>query len=142
MRVVLDTNAIVSGFLYPRGTVGQALRALREGRFHLIYSTEIMLEVVAVLQRPAIRQKYRLASEDIEALVYFLRLRGELAIPRRRLRVCRDPKDDKFLEAALAAQADAIVTGDADLLTLHPFGGVEILSPRAFLERLQAQSGA
>ena len=47
---------------------------------------------------------------------------------------CRDPKDNKFLEAAIAARADVIVTGDADLLALHPFRGIPILSPAAFLE--------
>jgi len=46
---------------------------------------------------------------------------------------CRDPKDDKFLEAAVAGTADAIVSGEADLLTLHPFRGISILSPTAFL---------
>jgi len=46
---------------------------------------------------------------------------------------CRDAKDDKFLEAAVAGTADAIVSGEADLLTLHPFRGISILSPTAFL---------
>jgi predicted nucleic acid-binding protein len=48
---------------------------------------------------------------------------------------CRDPKDDKFLELAVSGQADVIVTGDADLLTLHPFQGIEVLSPAAFVLR-------
>ena len=50
------------------------------------------------------------------------------------IRACRDPRDDKFLEAAIHGQADAIVTGDLDLLALDPFHGVRILTPAAFLE--------
>jgi predicted nucleic acid-binding protein len=50
--------------------------------------------------------------------------------------VCRDPKDDKFLEAALTSQADCLVTGDADLLVLDPFEGIPILRPAEFLARL------
>ena len=51
------------------------------------------------------------------------------------IRVCRDPKDDKFLEVAVHGQADAIVTGDQDLLNLNPFRGIAILTPREYVER-------
>jgi putative PIN family toxin of toxin-antitoxin system len=51
------------------------------------------------------------------------------------IRACRDPRDDKFLEVAMHGRADAIVTGDADLLALHPFRGIAILTPAASLER-------
>ena len=53
----------------------------------------------------------------------------------QQVRACRDPDDDKFLEAALAGRADLIITGDADLLVLHPFRQVAILSPTAYLDR-------
>ena len=51
------------------------------------------------------------------------------------VRACRDPRDDKFLEVAVRGRADAIVTGDADLLALHPFRGIAILTPAKYLER-------
>jgi len=51
------------------------------------------------------------------------------------VRACRDPDDDKFFEAALAGRADVIITGDADLLVLHPFRQVAILSPTGYLDR-------
>ena len=51
------------------------------------------------------------------------------------VRECRDPKDDKFLEVALNGGADLIVTGDADLLTLHPWPSIAILSPIDYLKR-------
>lgn len=51
------------------------------------------------------------------------------------IRACRDPKDDKFLELAIDGRADAIVTGDQDLLVLHPFRGIAVLTPAEYLER-------
>ena len=53
----------------------------------------------------------------------------------QRIHACRDPKDDKFLDVALTGEAQLIVTGDQDLLALHPFHGIEILTPTAFLQR-------
>jgi len=50
------------------------------------------------------------------------------------IRVCRDPRDDKFLELAVDGRADLILTGDSDLLTLHPFRGIAILTPAQYLE--------
>ena len=56
------------------------------------------------------------------------------------IRICRDPKDDKFLEAAISGSAEFIVTGDHDLLSLDPFRGIHILSPAGFLAR-HAEAG-
>ena len=53
----------------------------------------------------------------------------------QRIHACRDPKDDKFLDVALTGEAQLIVTGDQDLLALHPFHGIEFLTPTAFLQR-------
>lgn len=52
----------------------------------------------------------------------------------RSIQTCRDPHDDKFLEAAVNGRADLIVTGDANILVLHPFGKISILTPHAYLE--------
>ena len=136
MRIVLDTGVLVSGLIRPRGTIGDIIRALRGGRFTAIYSTPIMVEVIDVLGRAKFRIKYHIQPEDSTALVNLVRLRGELVIPKREVTACRDPKDNKFLEAALAGEADAVVTGDDDLLVLHPFEDVDILRPAEFLARL------
>jgi putative PIN family toxin of toxin-antitoxin system len=136
MRVVVDTGILVSALIRPKGTIGDVLHALRDGRFTVIYSTPMMLEVTEVLGRPKIQEKYHVQADDIEVLINLVRLRGELVIPKQTITVCRDPKDNKFLEAALAGEADAIVTGDDDLLALHPFEGVDILRPAELLERL------
>ena len=62
-----------------------------------------------------------------------LALRGELVSPARRVKVCRDPKDDMVIEAALAGEAEYVVTGDEDLLTLRRFETVRFVTPRTFL---------
>lgn len=136
MRVVVDTGILVSALIRPSGTIGDVLHALRDGRFTAIYSTPMMLEVTEVLGRPKIQEKYHVQPDDIEALINLVRLRGELVIPKQTITACRDPKDNKFLEAALAGEADAIVTGDDDLLVLNPFEGMDILRHVELLEKL------
>lgn len=133
MRAVIDTGVLVSALMQRQSVTGQVLAALRDGRFTAIYSTPMLVEVVEVLGRAPFRDKYHIRAEDIVALVDLIRLRGELVNPKRRVKVCRDPNDDRFLEAALAGDADAIVSGDADLLVLTPFEGISILRPAAFL---------
>ncbi len=136
MRAVVDTGVLVSALIRRQGTTGDVLRALRDGRFTIIYTTAILVEVVDVLGRASLRLKYHIQPEDLTALINLIRLRGELVTPTRHITACRDAADDKFLEAALAGEADCIVTGDADLLSLTPFQGVPILRPAEFLARL------
>ena len=136
MRVVVDTGILVSALIRPKGTIGDVLHALRDGRFTAIYSTQMMLEVTEVLSRPKIQKKYHVQPGDIEAVINLVRLRGELVIPKQTVTACRDPRDNKFLEAALAGEADAVVTGDDDFLVLNPFEDVDILRPAELLEKL------
>ncbi|MFZ5809706.1 MAG: putative toxin-antitoxin system toxin component, PIN family [Chloroflexota bacterium] len=136
MRVVIDTGVLISGLIRPAGIVGDVLRGLRDGRFIPIYSTPILLEIIHVLSRPVFQSKYHVATDDITALINLLRLRGEMVIPRLNLTVCRDPKDNKFLEAAISGGAEVIITGDDDLLALNTYERIEILRPTEFLDRL------
>lgn len=135
-RVILDSNVFVSGLIKPTGTVGAIVDALRNDRFLFLYSPATLEELVDVLARPWLEEKYGIRSPDIEAFLKILLLRGEQVSPTREIRKCRDPKDDKFLELAVAGRADVLVSGDGDLQALDPFEGVRILSPAAFLERL------
>jgi uncharacterized protein len=136
MRAVIDTGVFVSALLRKQGTTGAVLRALRDGRFTALYSTEIVVEIIDVLGRANFRTKYHIEPDDITALVNLIRLRGELVIPARKVTACRDPKDDKFLDVALATQTDCIVSGDSDLLDLNSFEDIPILRPAEFLARL------
>lgn len=133
MRAVVDTGVLVSALIRRQGTTGEVLRMLREGRFSALYTTDTLVEVVEVLGRTPFRVKYQIESGDITALINLIRLRGELTNPQHSVTACRDPKDNKFLEAALSGHADCIVTGDADLLVLNPFEGIPILRPAEFL---------
>lgn len=136
MRAVIDTGVFVSALIRRKGTTGDVLRALRDGRFTAIYTTDIMVEIIDVLGRTDFRTKYHIEPDDITALVNLIRLRGELVMPARKVTASRDPKDDKFLEAALATQTDCIVSGDADLLELSPYEEIPILRPAEFLAHL------
>jgi putative PIN family toxin of toxin-antitoxin system len=136
MRAVVDTGIFVSALIRRKGTIGAVLGALRAGQYTVIYSTAILVEIIDVLGRDKFRIKYHIEPDDITALVNLIRLRGELVIPAQTITACRDPKDDKFLEAALAGAADCIVSGDADLLEMKSFERIPIFRPAAFLARL------
>ena len=96
----------------------------------------MLVEVIDVLGRAKFRSKYQIQPEDIAALIQLIRLRGELVIPTQPVALCRDPKDDKFLAAALAGQVDCIVSGEADLRALSPFEDIPVLPPAEFLAQL------
>jgi putative PIN family toxin of toxin-antitoxin system len=139
MRAVVDTNILVRAIIKPDGTVGPVLHQLRLGRYTILYARVLLAELVDVLNRPRIRHKYHLSDDDIKTVLGLVLLRGEPVTPQRTIAVCRDPKDDKFLEVAIAGKADAIVSGDDDLLALNPFEGIPIITPRAFLRLLATE---
>ncbi len=97
----------------------------------MLASTDTLTELADVLSRPKF-DRYLSIQERQTFLILFARLAEHVTISRP-IRVCRDPKDDKFLELAVNGRAGLIVTGDADLLALHPFYGISILTPAAFL---------
>jgi putative PIN family toxin of toxin-antitoxin system len=129
-RWVFDTNTLVSHLLLPDSVPNRAVkRALDSGL--LLVSEETLGELDEVLIRPKFR-KYVSLSERRK----FFELLGRVAIHIRILRpitACRDPKDDKFLSVAINGSADAILSGDKDLLSLNPFLGIPILTPAEFL---------
>jgi putative PIN family toxin of toxin-antitoxin system len=133
LRAVIDTNVLVSALIRRQGVSGQVLRHLRNGSFTILYSVPLMVELVNVLSRLHIQSKYHVQSDDIIALINVIRLRGELVSPNQMVEACRDPKDNRFLEAALEGKADMIVSGDADLLELREFKAIPILSVAEFL---------
>jgi len=139
MRAVVDTNILVRALIEPHGTVGPVLLRLRHGDYTLLYAQPLLEELVDVLNRPRIREKHQLTEQDIQTVVRLILLRGEPVTSDKRITACRDPKDDKFLEVAVAGRADVIVSGDDDLLTLHPFQGIPIVAPAAFLQMLDAE---
>jgi len=131
-RIVADTNALMSRLLLPRSVPGEAIRKAT-GTGQLLVSEATLAELADVLARP------KFASYvSIQDRQQFIRLLGRLAemVPiTHTIRECRDPKDDKFLELAVNGRANVLVTGDKDLLALHPFRGIPILAPAQYLSR-------
>ena len=132
MKVVLDTNVVVSGTFYS-GIPAQILDACMSRRFELVLSPEILDEYRIVLGR-FIRVK---SSPDASVILAGLLENAVVVNPSSpKVAVCRDPMDEKFITCALAAGADAIVSGDKDLLVLVGRLKVAVLTPKQFLSRL------
>ena len=136
MRAVIDTNILIRALIKPEGTVGPVLRKLSAGAYTIIYSEPLLKELLAKLILPRIRDQYHIDKEAIEVLLEVFALRGELVLPDRAVRVCRDPNDDMLIEAALAGKASYVVTGDNDLLVLKSFETVRFVTPSIFLQKL------
>ena len=107
MRAVVDTNILIRALIKPYGTVGPVIAHLRDGDYVIVYSWPLLIELTTKLALPRIRVKYRVQTEQVEALVSAIVLRGERVIPTRQIKLCRDPHDDMFIEAAVAGQAPA-----------------------------------
>lgn len=131
-KLVIDTNLWISRLLMPGGTAARAVDHGLSGGIPLM-SEETLTELSDALSRT--RFDRYVSREDRQ---HFLRLLGGIVrviSVTQRIAACRDPKDDKFLDVALSGEAQTILTGDHDLLELHPFHGIEILTPAAFLSR-------
>lgn len=129
-RLVLDTNLLVSGMLFRGSTPRKAIdKALNEGL--LLASRETLAELLEVFQNPKFDRAARL--ELRESLVREYALRCRIVSIHSTIRACRDPRDNKFLELAVDGQADLILTGDRDLLALHPFRGIPVITPTQYL---------
>ena len=131
-KLVIDTNLWISRLILPDGEAAKAVTAGVAWGVPLM-SEETLEELGEVLYRSKF-EKY--ASLEFRRY-YFHELIESVRIITisQRIAVCRDPKDDKFLDVALTGGARLILTGDKDLLALHPFRGVEILGPHDFLNK-------
>ena len=129
-RLVIDTNVLVSRLILPQSLPADAVRkAEREGR--LLISDATMYELADVLSRPKF-DNY-IGREDRKGFLQRLAHIAEFVPIIRAVRECRDPKDDKFLEVALNGRADVIITGNADLVGMHPWRDIGILCPSDYL---------
>ncbi len=130
-RFVIDTNTLVSSILIATSVPNLALQAIRESGAILI-STETLAELQKVMNRKKF-DKYvtiEIRSEFIRQIIQ----ESELIEIEEPIIACRDPKDDKFLEVAVNGNADYLITGDRDLLVLHPFRDIQIITPATFIE--------
>jgi putative PIN family toxin of toxin-antitoxin system len=122
---------LISALLLENSKPGIALNtALRNGKVLLSFS--VLAEIYNVLSRKKFRRY--MSEEDMRRFLAGLTREAQWVEITEQIVACRDPKDNKFLELAICGHAEYIVTGDADLLVLHPFRGIQILTPNTFLQ--------
>jgi putative PIN family toxin of toxin-antitoxin system len=131
-RLVFDCNVLISAALVETGTAAKALDTAYADHL-LLFSEPTFDELVTRLARPKFRRYLRDASRV--AILDTLATVAEWIDIACQPQGCRDPSDDKYLETALLGAADAIVSGDRDLLVMHPFEGIPILTPAAWLAK-------
>jgi putative PIN family toxin of toxin-antitoxin system len=133
VRAVFDTNVVVAGIV-AEGLCREILE------IHVPEHTAILSPVLWDELMVTLRRKFGLTPDDLPILALCRQHAAWCEPAKLAEAVCRDPDDDWVLATALAGEADAIVSGDADLLTLESYSGIEMLSPRQFVSR-QGPSG-
>lgn len=135
MRIVCDTNVILSGVLFG-GHCRTILRLVSEGCLEGFTSTALLAELEGVLLRP----KFRLTVREIEAILDLVRQTFVLVLPGETVAVVADdPDDDAVLEAAIAADAEVVVSGDKHLLDLGTFRDKRIIPPASLIKEMSGQ---
>ncbi|MEI6728992.1 MAG: putative toxin-antitoxin system toxin component, PIN family [bacterium] len=137
IKIVFDTNVIVS-FLISRFSKEEifykTLKLSKLGSIEIFYSTEVFDELLETIKIPKIRSRLNKNASRFLADYKFL---AKKVLLTTKVSVCRDPKDNKFLELAKEIQADYLITGDNDLLDLKKFETTQILKPADFVVLLK-----
>jgi putative PIN family toxin of toxin-antitoxin system len=127
-RFVLDTNVLISALAFPGSTPRKAFDlAIAQGA--ILASDETLLELHRTLRRPKLARYFSRAEQD--AFLAMFASEATIVEVTERISLCRDPRDDRFLELAAAGGASHLVTGDRDLLALDPFRDTRIVTPAA-----------
>ena len=135
MKIVLDTNILVSGLMVPDGTPGRIIAAWFDAEFDVISSREQLAEIGRVLGYPKIRRVLKWDDDRIERFLRLLHVRVEIVEPESAaVDTPRDPDDAPILGTLVAAEADFLVTGDRDLLSLRDRYPIE--TPAEFVRRI------
>jgi putative PIN family toxin of toxin-antitoxin system len=136
LKVVLDTNILISAFVFPGGTPEAVYRAAIEGRITLVTSPPLLAELGRVLST-----RFGWESDMARSAVTQVAGIGEVVRPTETVRVIADdPADDRVLEAAATAGAEVIVSGDRHLIRLRTWQGIRVERAAVFLEELDSSS--
>ena len=130
MRIIIDTNILISG-LYFHGLPKKLLSEIDLEKFNLCVNDEIILEYIDKIDNKFSKSKYIL-DKDLRKKIFGSFEKFDKVSD---LKICRDPKDDKFINCAIDAKAIYIVSGDNDLLTIKNFEGIEIVTAREFYNK-------
>ena len=136
MRIVLDTNVLVSGLISPFGPPGEIVRMVSSGAVILCLDARIFAEYDQVLSR----RRFGFDTDSVAALLDYIDFRSEVVASEPLEKRLPDPDDEPFLEVARAAGADCLVTGNLGHFPSDTWAGVVVLSPAQFLERIRAQT--
>lgn len=133
LTVVLDTNVWISGIFFRRGIPARILAAWRDHRFEIVVTPDTLAELETKLRQKTIQfgADPTLADEWLDYVRTYAR---QVPLAGIAAGVCRDPKDDQFLDTAISGGARYIVSGDKDLQALDTYQRVKVLSPREFIE--------
>ncbi len=132
MKIVLYANFVISAFLLKNSVSSIA--------FEKAFDEHLLLTSLSVLEEIKEKLPYKKFDKyvDLKTRIEFVtrfEKEAELIYVTHKVSVCRDPKDDPYLELALSGKADCIITGNRDLLVLHPFENILIISPKEFLTK-------
>lgn len=136
LRAVFDTNVLVSYLLVHRPPIATLIdEHLAQGRFTLVSAPDLLEELARVLRYPRLQRFY--SPEERDRFVALIAALSELVeLPEDLPAISRDPADDRVIACAVVGRAEAIVSGDRDLLALQTVGGIPILTAAQFLARL------
>ena len=129
MKIVLDTNVLVSGLLTPFGSSGEIVRMVSAGLLILQYDSRILLEYQEVLYRA----KFQFDREHIDTLLTYIKENGQVAPARPLKKRLPDPDDEPFLEIAIGGRAACLITGNKSHFPRQSRQGMKILSPSEFI---------
>ena len=137
LKLVLDTNTIISAFFW-EGNEVELLRKIEQGNADLYITIEILKEVEEVIKRPKFNEVMMKANLTPDQIMQKIVSLSHLVIaPKLNIKVCRDDKDNKFLECAESAKANYLVSGDEDLLSLKEYKGIPIIRTWRMLQLLE-----
>lgn len=137
MRIVLDTNVLVSGLLSPFGPPGEIVRLVSSGSVVLCVDARILGEYEQVLLRP----RFGFDPDSVAALLDYIDFRSEVVASEPLPRRLPDPDDEPFLEVALSCVADCLVTGNLSHFPPAARGMLAVLSPAEFMDTYRSIGG-
>ena len=128
MKLVFDTNIFISALVIPGGQAEKAILRITEGKDALLISKPIIGEILSVLSR-----KFGRDSEALSRVAVFLSDLATIVNPAKRIHVLEDEADNRVIECAVSGRADAIVTGDKEMLDLKEYLRIRIISLKEYL---------
>jgi putative PIN family toxin of toxin-antitoxin system len=134
VRIVVDTNVLISAALISKSNSRQAFEKIIESH-HLLRSDQTLFELVSTIHKPKFLKYFSKRPELPEELIFSYLKASQQILIQHDVSACRDHKDNKYLNLALSGKADLIISGDQDLLVLHPFESIPIITSTEFLNR-------